>query len=309
MTRPHHGVHPHRRHLRESGRHPRPGSLTRRQQVLLQRNSTSPASVSAMPPPQPAVHRKQELQLSERHLGLVSVRGRSDWLCGTGLRVRSLNGHGEAVGDRRSVVEADRVAAASPSARHARPCPTQRPEVFAGHPVRALHRYQLEAPATRARLRIRCHLLAAIPPLVRGRSLGPPSPNAALGAARARRDRLVRGLSRRLPCQGQKGGRRNGSVTGRPRPSRLQTPHRLRLGRHPLPPAEPGCAAVTRRPARGRARERTGSATALRESAMTDSNPRSSIRWATASAAFESSLATARATRYDYSFSVASGVR
>lgn len=61
---------------------------------------------------QPAVHRKQELQLSERHLELVSVRGRSDWLCGSGLRVRSLNGHGEALGDRRSVVEADRVAAA-----------------------------------------------------------------------------------------------------------------------------------------------------------------------------------------------------
>src|SRR6266487_1458743 len=147
------------------------------------------------------------------------VRGRSDWLCGTGLRVRSLNGHGEAVGDRRSVVEADRVAAASPSARHARAGPTQRPEVFAGHPVRALHRYQLEAPATRARLRIRCHLLAAIPPLVRGRSLGPPSPNAALGAARARRDRLVRGLSRRLPCQGQKGGAGTGpSPVDRGRP-------------------------------------------------------------------------------------------
>src|SRR5215218_1758528 len=74
--------------------------------------------------------------------------------------------------------------------------------------------------------------------LVRGRSLGPPSPNTALGAARARRDRLVRGLSRRLPGQGQR-GRRNGSVTGRPRPSRLQTPHRLRLGRHPPPAGRP----------------------------------------------------------------------
>src|SRR6266536_2403744 len=73
--------------------------------------------------------------------------------------------------------------------------------------------------ATRARLRIRCHLLAAIPPLVRGRSLGPPSPNAALGAARARRDRLVRGLSRRLPCQGQKGGAGTGpSPVDRGRP-------------------------------------------------------------------------------------------
>jgi hypothetical protein len=39
MTRPLHGVHPYRWRLREPGRHTRPGSLTRRQQVLLQRST------------------------------------------------------------------------------------------------------------------------------------------------------------------------------------------------------------------------------------------------------------------------------
>jgi hypothetical protein len=116
MTRPHHGVHPHRRHQSPVGTPARAPSPP-------QAAGPSPAKFDVTcfrkrhAAPQPAAHRKQEHQLPERHLELVSVRGRSDWLCGTGLRVRSLNGHGEAMADRRSVVEADRVAAASPSAR------------------------------------------------------------------------------------------------------------------------------------------------------------------------------------------------
>jgi hypothetical protein len=43
----------------------------------------------------------------------------------------------------------------------------------AGSPVRAIYRDQLEASAARSRVRLWYHLLAAVPPLVRGRGSWP----------------------------------------------------------------------------------------------------------------------------------------
>ncbi len=109
-------------------------------------------------------------------------------------------------------VGADRAAAAEDGA----PLPLSgsqaaaRPPGAARDPVRAAHRDRLAPPAARARLRLRCDLLAAPRRVAAGRRVGAAARAPARALARRGGDRVVAGGRRLQPGAGEKGGAETG---------------------------------------------------------------------------------------------------
>ncbi len=117
--------------------------------------------------------------------------------------------------------EADRATAAGSRAPLSLPRPPApaRPSGALRHPLRVAHRHRLAAPAARARLRQRHHLLAATRGVAARRGLGGAARPASGPPAGSRPDRLLAGGRRFQPGAGQKGGAQTGpSPVDRGRP-------------------------------------------------------------------------------------------